>query len=255
MKKSNFAYLTIPIITFCFFLTGNSQNVMQGTVTYLQTSSWAKMMASLDYLSQNQKDKMLYMSSNRPGWKQYKILHFNENISKFENSDIDPDNEFRGWSPKKEIYFIKNDYKNNTTFSAFLFNGKSYILSDPLEFPAWKIKNNIKEIAGHICMNATSYDSIRRQSIEAWFALDIPLSSGPDRFSGLPGLILEVDINNGAMILSAEKIESLVDNKVFDTPKKIKGKKININQYNNMLKDYIEEKRKMEQPWFWGVQY
>lgn len=104
-------------------------------------------------------------------------------------------------------------------------------------------------------MNATSYDSIRRQSIEAWFALDIPLSSGPDRFSGLPGLILEVDINNGAMILSAEKIESLVDNKVFDTPKKIKGKKININQYNTMLKDYIEEKRKMEQPWFWGVQY
>lgn len=255
MKKIILSKLTVFIVTAVFTISAAAQKPLEGTVTYTQISNWTKMMASLDYLSQNQKDQISYMSSNRPGWKQYKKLHFKKNISKFENSDEIANPEMRHWSQKKEVYFILNNYDQNTFQSALIFNGKPYLITDSLYVPAWKIKNNIKEIAGHICMNATTYDSIRKQSIEAWFALDIPLSSGPDRFSGLPGLILEVEINNGAMILSAEKIESLADNKVFDIPKKVKGKKININQYNIMLKDYIEEKRKMEQPWFWGVQY
>jgi GLPGLI family protein len=232
-----------------------AQTNMQGTVTYLQNSNWTKMMTSLDYLTQNQKDRMLYIGGNRPGWKEYKILNFNESVSKFENSDIQADNEFRGWSPKKEVYFIKNDKDKNTLQSVQTLNGRDYIINDIISNPQWKILNNMKEIAGHICMNATSYDSIRKQSIEAWFALDIPVAWGPFFYSGLPGLILEVDINNGAVILTAEKIENLTVNKPFDLPKKLKGKKVNLNQYNKMISDHIAEKRKTEQPWFWGVPY
>ncbi|MGE5356109.1 MAG: GLPGLI family protein [Deltaproteobacteria bacterium] len=231
------------------------QSITQGTITYLQSSNWTKMMTSLDYLTQNQKDRMMYMSSNRPGWKQYKILYFNENNSKFEDSDEEADNEFRGWSQKKQVYFIKNDKEKNSIQSVQTLNGKDYLINDHINHPKWKILNNLKEVAGHICMNATAFDTIKKQNIEAWFALDIPVSWGPVFYSGLPGLILEIDINNGAVILTAEKIENTLDTKNFEIPKKIKAKKINLSQFNKLIYDHIAEKRKTEQPWFWGVPY
>lgn len=40
----------------------------------------------------------------------------------------------------------------------------------------------------------------RLRNIEAWFAPSIPTSVGPDRFCGLPGLILSIKLDNGLQI-------------------------------------------------------
>ena len=39
-----------------------------------------------------------------------------------------------------------------------------------------------------------------------WYAEDIPVSVGPESFSGLPGAILEVNSDNGASITTAVEI-------------------------------------------------
>ncbi|MBT2558579.1 GLPGLI family protein [Hymenobacter sp. ISL-91] len=54
----------------------------------------------------------------------------------------------------------------------------------------WNILNEKKEISGFSCQKAaTTYAG---RNWEAWFTKDIPISDGPYKFSGLPGLIIEL---------------------------------------------------------------
>lgn len=54
----------------------------------------------------------------------------------------------------------------------------------------WKLHPDHKEVLGYDCQKATC--SFRGRDYEAWFAMAIPMSYGPWKLQGLPGLILEV---------------------------------------------------------------
>lgn len=58
----------------------------------------------------------------------------------------------------------------------------------------WTILNNRKMIANYSCQNATVI--FRGRNYEAWFTTEIPISVGPYKFGGLPGLILEIQDTN-----------------------------------------------------------
>lgn len=115
--------------------------------------------------------------------------------------------------------------------------------------------NDMKEVAGHVCMNAYREDTLKKQKIYVWFALDIPVPSGPERLGGLPGLILEADVNDGGMLITADKIELKKLTNELEAPKKVKGKKVNEAGYNEVIRKHMEEKRKAEEPPFWGIRY
>lgn len=228
---------------------------LEGTIRYLRTQNWAKMMASVDYISKAQRDRMMYMWGTRSEWKTYTHLHFNANESKYENSEEKAEAGDEGWSDRKETFFMKRNFQDNTLFDGVTFLGKTYLIHDSIVPPAWKIMNDMKEVAGHICMNASLNDTMRKQNTIAWFALDMPASAGPDRFFGLPGIILEVDINNGALVMTADKIDLAPLTNELNTPAKIKGKKITMNEYNMMIEKQIKERKAAEEPWFWGISY
>lgn len=54
----------------------------------------------------------------------------------------------------------------------------------------WRITPAKKTIAGHECQQA--FTTFGGRTWEAWFARDVPVSDGPYKFYGLPGLILQV---------------------------------------------------------------
>jgi GLPGLI family protein len=57
-------------------------------------------------------------------------------------------------------------------------------------------------------------------SVIAWFSTDIPVSTGPADYQGqLPGLILEMDINNGRIIYKAIELGTKVDVASIKEPK------------------------------------
>lgn len=58
----------------------------------------------------------------------------------------------------------------------------------------WRIHNNRKVIANYPCQNATV--RFRGRNYEAWFTTEIPISVGPYKFGGLPGLILKIQDSN-----------------------------------------------------------
>ena len=246
--------LLFLFIVFALLPSGFTQE-MEGQIRYLKTYNWVKQMAAVDYISAQRKEKLAYMWGNRSEWKMYTTLYFNATESKYEDSEEKAEEEDMGFSWRKDVYLIKRDFVNNTMFDAIQMLGKTYIIEDSLRAPDWKILNDMKEVAGHVCMNAFWEDTVKQQQIIAWFALDIPVSAGPERLCGLPGLILEVDVNNGGMLITADKIEMKKLRNELDLPKKLKGKKIKDADYSKMLKKHAEEKKKAEEPPFWGVRY
>jgi len=68
--------------------------------------------------------------------------------------------------------------------------GKKYIYNHPYGEFNWHIKHDTTTIAAYKCQLATTRYAGR--DYEAWFTLEIPISEGPYKFHGLPGLIVRI---------------------------------------------------------------
>ncbi len=64
------------------------------------------------------------------------------------------------------------------------------IYEDTLNAQSWSITDSTKTVLGYACQQATCY--FRGRQWTAWFTTDVPVSDGPWKFGGLPGLIMEV---------------------------------------------------------------
>lgn len=244
----------IIIIISIFLLSFKTYAQQEGVVSYTRTTYWTKLNNTLPYLSKQEKEKQAYMFGGRDDWKEYTLLYFNEKESRYTHSEEKSD-ESEGYAWRKEEYNVRRNFEKNTMNDAMEMLGKVYIVEDSLQTPNWKILNDIKDVAGHICMKAMIQDTVKKQKIIAWFAQDIPVNAGPERLYGLPGLILELDINDGAVTIEATKIENKKLTTEFDLPKKQKGKKINDLAFQDMLRKFIQEKIKEERNPFWTIRY
>lgn len=91
-----------------------------------------------------------------------------------------------------EDYFL--DISNSQNHVIFELKGKEVLVKFNREVE-WEILDEYKTILGFTCQKAISrvgdeFDF--RYVEEAWFTTDIPVSTGPHLFHGLPGLILEL---------------------------------------------------------------
>jgi GLPGLI family protein len=242
----------LALISFILLTSGGE--IPTGYIKYKRTQNWTKMYASLDFVSEQQKEKDAYVWGKRSEWSSYCELYFDAKKSIYVDSD-EPVDASQTWSYQKPAYVITRDFEKRRRLDHIETLGKTYIVEDTLLGQNWKILNNLKEVAGHICMSAVWYDSIKYQRVEAWFALDIPIASGPEMFGGLPGLILEININNGALVIEPVVIEMKNVAEELNKVRKMKGKKINASQYNTLMSKYIQERKKLEEPYFWGLRY
>lgn len=242
------------ILLFCPALVFSQP--MEGRIRYLVTRHWTKMMSHLDYMSKQSRERASYMWGNRSEWKTYSNLFFNETQTKYESSEekAEPEEE-GGYAWRKEMFFLKRDFEKNTQFDGRTIMSKGYLIEDTLLTPKWRILNDLKEVAGHVCMKATLTDTMRKQTIVAWFAQDMPHKGGPESFFGLPGMILEIDVNDGAMILTADLIEMKKLSNELDPPAKLKGKKIKQADYEKLVKEQMKMRIAEEQPWYWNLPY
>ncbi len=91
-----------------------------------------------------------------------------------------------------QIYITNNLYRDFYTFESV--------------FLKWNVDfNEVKNILGYKCYKATTIFNNRFYT--AWYAKDIPISDGPYRFKGLPGLILELGDKEGFNVFQAVAIE------------------------------------------------
>jgi GLPGLI family protein len=224
----------------------------EGVVRYLKTHDWVKKLEAVDYISKERKEKLSYVWGNDAEWKEYTLLYYSGQKTRYEDSEEKAETDYEGYSWRKDEFMIFRDFETKKIRDIIKLLGKVYIIEDTLVPQDWKILNDIKEVAGHICMDASWTDTIKDQKVIAWFALDIPVSAGPERFCGLPGMILEVDVNDGAMIITADRIEEKSPGDKMEFPVKVKGKRITEADYIKKITTYISDKRAAEEIYFWG---
>jgi GLPGLI family protein len=86
-------------------------------------------------------------------------------------------------------YYYKDYIKNEMLFEFYtaqrFFYGKDSLLNWD-----WKITNEFRKIDAYNCKKATS--NLYGYEFTAWYTEDVPIQTGPEKFDGLPGLIIYV---------------------------------------------------------------
>lgn len=102
----------------------------------------------------------------------------------------------------------------------------------------WELFDDFKEIGGLNCQLAKT--KFRGRQFDVWFTSSIPISSGPWKFNGLPGLILEVEDSLKQVSFKLKSISYEEDVNVFFEDYTIKAS-------NTTLKKFVEKKDNLAQ--------
>ena len=122
------------------------------------------------------------------------------------------------WPHKRmKAYVYKNYPQGMMTVTDGLLM-QDYIYEDTLYAQNWVIQDSSKLILGHECQKAVC--QYRGHCWTAWFAMDIPITDGPWKLCGLPGLILEATTEENShafKLLGLEKVskEPIVFSKTY----------------------------------------
>ena len=103
----------------------------------------------------------------------------------------------------------------------------------------WKISDEIRTIANYKCRKAVGkiFDSVY---VVAFYTEDIMVSGGPEMFSGLPGMILQLAIPRMHTTWVAQKID-MVKPKDTDFTTSDKGKKTTQKELYETLKTSFKD--------------
>jgi GLPGLI family protein len=133
------------------------------------------------------------------------------------------------------------DLTNNTIVEQHEFMNRFFCIEKPKTEEKWKVTGNQKAILGYQCFEAFTSDTGSVKTF-VWFTPSISIKGGPAKYSNLPGMVLEVNVNNGSRTYVATSIVSVPSKKLkIERPE---GKKITEEEYKVM----VDKKRKeMEQ--------
>ncbi len=113
-----------------------------------------------------------------------------------------------------------------------------FLVKDSTRKINWKITDEKREIAGYNCRraNAIIMDSVY---VVAFYCDDIPVSAGPESFSGLPGMILGVALPHDNITWFATRVTDMPvpENKVAPPAK---GKVVNNKQLRSKLDEAMD---------------
>lgn len=126
---------------------------------------------------------------------------------------------------------------------------QDFLITDSLKNYDWKITRESKELLGYEVRKAEAIvDSTT--NVIAWYAPKLTYKNGPDVYGGLPGLIMEIEINSDSQQRGKRKItykaislNVVNDKKGIERPKK--GKKITQDEFTKWNKDQMEKMKEM----------
>jgi GLPGLI family protein len=147
------------------------------------------------------------------------------------------------------------------------FFEKEFLIVDSLKQYKWKLSEETKMIAKQLCKKATTMITApqvmrmrvsmgrggenntdttantprapKETELVVWYAENIPVSFGPDSYSGLPGVIMEIDQDNGANVTTAVEVSAKYPKKELVAP--TKGEKMNRVQFQENMQKLMQE--------------
>lgn len=247
-------------------ITTFSQNNFQGKATYMSKTSMD--MSRFDKMPEQRKKQVMARFKNFLE-KTY-TLSFNKTTSSFkENVKLEgPGASVPSWSRSNgqgSIYKSITDKKMIEDVEQF---SKRFLVIENMDQLQWEMGMETKKIGNYTCYkatmvkedtnidwgsifsrrrNETKKDSIKTSenklekkmlTVTAWYAPQIPVSSGPDKYWGLPGLILELNAGRTTMLCTEVSINS---DEVLEIEEPKKGKKVTRIEYIKIVKEKTAE--------------
>lgn len=166
-------------------------------------------------------------------------LYQNDTLNS-DNMNIDRESEDGGRvfiqmaPPDNKIYF---DLTGKKMVQQREFMQRKFLIEDAIVTEGWKLTGKQKMILNYPCSEATVTDSTR--TVSAWFTPAIPVSTGPSNYVGLPGLILEVNVNNGEQVITALSVSAEVNVNSIAKPKD--GKKVTQAEFDKIVEEKLKE--------------
>ncbi|WP_196885667.1 GLPGLI family protein [Aureivirga sp. CE67] len=162
---------------------------------------------------------------------------------------------------------LYTDIQNRTYINKQELFGKNFLIKDKLPNYEWQLENETKKVGNYTCYKATAKTMMRDFQAEAkkmrdnfrkkqkakiepiikevqitvWYTPQIPISVGPEKFGGLPGLILEANIGNTQLVCT--QITLNPKEKVEINPPK-GGKEITQEKFDETRQKKMEEMSK-----------
>ena len=137
---------------------------------------------------------------------------------------------------------------------------KSFVIADTLARLQWKLSEETKTILNFTARKATATTinqrprttmengQMKREMIAdtakvvAWYTTQVPVPAGPNYAGQLPGLILELDVNNGQNITKAIEFSPKVNTAKIKAPND--GKKLTAAEFSKEREKIMEEMQK-----------
>lgn len=225
-------FFITTILSIYFSLSANAQNTSDHKLikydSYVSFIS-KKVLKTTLYFNQYESyfdwNNIVSKSENKVTTKEEQIDAKNTNITikKTIKSDSIPQTNYKSLKDKKVVTRIR------------WIDGNSYVIHEGLPQINWKIENEEKQISNFNCKKATT--TFRGRKYTAWFTFQIPVSSGPWKLQGLPGMILEAydskkEVWFGATEISSTSLPSNISQDIFKDPKSI-----TIQEYAEMQKN------------------
>jgi GLPGLI family protein len=207
----------------------------QGVAYYASQTQMKNFSISSNDITPSMKEEM--MAKMKKAFEKTFILTFTKTESLYhEEEKLEVPNPSNGgvqvtFSNGGSTKLYKNLKLQNYSTNQDIF-GKEFLIEDVLEQFDWKLLNEQKVIGDYNCSkaqiiipvsandlkeyqdfkekqekNKTAFFSLsepKERVIEAWYSTNIPVSNGPEKYWGLPGLILE--LHDGSTTLLCSKI-------------------------------------------------
>lgn len=176
-----------------------------------------------------------------------KILAFNANKSLFKNGEEKTEPEELSHSEGDMQFNIKMvqpdnrlflDIENGKITESTEFFGRFFLIEEALPERDWKFAKDKKMLLGYECYKAYLVDTAR--TAEVWYTPQIPVPVGPSEFNGLPGAILEVNIDNGERSYLAVAVKTgEPEAKKIEKPSK--GKSVTREEFKKIRDEKMKE--------------
>lgn len=250
MYKIKFVYIFL-VLVLIHSLTYAQKDI--GIVEYERYYYYINIMSKIPFYTQADIDReRLTWGKNEGKWSENFQLFFKNNKTLYLKKETDAN---YGYSRKSDNFFLERDLDKKAMKDFITFNDRDYVIEGETVKWKWKILNEIKEVAGYVCMKAESFDPMRNVPVHAWFTSEIPVSGGPEGIGGLPGMILELVFNRDDVVITATNVSFHDSDLKFPYPKKYKGRKITPEEYADLYRKAMERAFKSKENPFWGIRY
>lgn len=268
----NYKLFTIVILLFNITLL-SAQNI-QGKAYYISKTDTQLDFSSRQGMPEEVKSR-IQEQVNKMSSKTY-ILNFNATNSIYQEETVLDEtalsqnqfgNNMRMMFSAQDIGILYKDINKKEYTNQRDLYGKLFLIKDNLPSNNWSIESETKQIGNYICYKATAIIKMPKRGLGmpnsrpqkndddekttlnqledveviVWYTLDIPIQQGPDKFWGLPGLILEVEMGNTKILCT--KVELKKSKEIVEITPPKKGKKLNQEEYDEILEKKIKEIR------------